>query len=217
MSKITITRALTELKTLDKRIEKAIDAGTFVSTIGKFQKPEERSRDAGKNYQSIRDLLERRKKIKSLIVSSNALTTVKICGKTMTIAEAIETKSSIKHYEKLLNRLKYQYAEAIRGVESHNNRIRRDLENKTNASGNEKDSNFDIEDFSNKYIEMHGIDLFDPIKICEEIKKLEEYITDFNAEVNFVLTEKNSTTYIELNPPDFVGARSAGGSRDRAL
>lgn len=36
MSGITITRALTELKTLDKRIQKATDAGSFVGHQGQF-------------------------------------------------------------------------------------------------------------------------------------------------------------------------------------
>lgn len=81
MSKITITRALTELKTLDKRIQKAIDSGTFVSFYGQFFKPDENSKSAQSNYQSIMDLLERRKQIKSLIVMSNAVTKVIIYGK----------------------------------------------------------------------------------------------------------------------------------------
>lgn len=195
MTQISITRALTELKTLDKRIQKAIDSGTFVSYSGQFNAPSPQSKDAVANYQSIVDLLERRKRLKSRIVTSNGTTQVVICGKQMTVAEAIETKSSIKHYENLLARLKSQYAEMNRTVESLNDRVRRDLENKTKLD--KEDSKTDIVDFSRKYVEMHGVKIYDPLQIKKKIDEIENYVTTFNGEVDFVLTEKNSTTLIE--------------------
>lgn len=198
MSKITITRALTELKTLDKRIQKTIDAGVFVSYQGQFNQPAPQSKDAQATYQSITDLLERRKKMKSLIVMSNATTKVTICGQEMTIAEAIETKSSIKHLDNLLNRLKYQYGETNRTVESLNDRVRRDLETKTKLQSEKEDGKIDIVEFSKKYMDMHGVKLYDPIKVSKKTEELEDYITKFKSEVDFVLTEKNSTTFIEI-------------------
>ena len=198
MSKITITRALTELKTLDKRIQKAIDSGSFVSYQGQFYKPNEMTKAAQSNYQSIMDLLERRKKIKSLIVMSNAVTHVTICGKELTVAEAIETKSSIKHLENLLNRLKAQHAEANRTVESLNDKVRRDLESKTKMTNEKDDTKIDLLEFSTTYMDMHGVKLYDPIKVSSKIEELETYITGFKSEVDFILTEKNSTTYLDL-------------------
>jgi len=198
MSKITITRALTELKTLDKRIQKAIDSGSFVDFKGQFHQPDPYVKKAEASYQSIMDLLERRKLIKSRIVMSNATTTVVICGKEMTVAEAIETKSSINHLENLLSRLKAQSAQAHRNVESLNDRVRRELERKTELTGDKDDGKVDIVDFSKKYMDMHGVHLYDPIDISGKIEDLEGYITQFNSEVDCVLTEKNSTTFIEV-------------------
>ena len=198
-SGITITRALTELKTLDKRIQKAIDSGSFISFQGQFYKPSEQTKNAASDYQSIVDLLERRKKIKSLIVMCNAVTKVTICGKEMTIAEAIETKSSIKHLENLLNRLKSQYSQANVSVENINEKVRRDLESKTKMTGEKEDSKMDINEFSTTYLGLHGVKLYDPIKISSKISETEDYITKFKSEVDFVLTEKNSTTYINVD------------------
>ena len=199
MSGITITRALTELKTLDKRIQKAIDAGCFVSYTGQFYKASEESKKAVATYQSILDLLERRKRIKSEIVMSNATTKVTICGKEMTIACAIETKSSIKHLDNLLNRLKAQHAQESRTVESINEKVRRDLESKTKMTSEKEDTKIDLNEFSNSYVKMHGVSLADPLKISSKIEELENYITKFRSEVDFVLTEKNSTTYINVD------------------
>jgi hypothetical protein len=197
-NKISITRALTELKTLDKRIQKAIDSGSFVSHQGQFYKPDEQTKSAQSNYQSIMDLLERRKKIKSSIVMCNAVTKVTICGKEMTVAEAIETKSSIKHLENLLNRLKAQYAQTNKTVEQLNDKVRRDLEGKTKMTNEKDDGKIDLVEFSRSYMDMHGVKLYDPIKISSKIEDIESYVTGFKSEVDFVLTEKNSTTFIEV-------------------
>lgn len=198
-NQISITRALTELKTLDKRIQKLIDSSTFISYEGQFHKPSEYVKTAGANYQSINDLLKRRRKIKAAIVSSNANTVVTIGGEKMTIAEAIETKSSIKHYKSLVERLKTQYAQANREVENINDRTRRDLDNKLNNLSKDKDGGLaNLNEFSEKYIAMNGVKLTDPIKITEKIAKLEDFIREFEDEVNYVLTERNSTTTITV-------------------
>lgn len=196
---ITITRALTELKTLDKRIQKLIDSSTFISYEGQFHKSSEYVKSASSNYQSITDLLKRRQKMKAAIVSSNATTIVTICGDKMTVAEAIETKSSIKHYKTLIEKLKNQYSQANRDVETINERTRRDLDNKLNNMTKEKDAGIsNLNEFSEKYIEMHGVKLTDPIKITEKIENLEKFVREFEDEVNYVLTEKNSTTMISV-------------------
>ncbi len=199
MSTISITRALTELKTLDKRIQKSIESGTFVSYQGQFYTPSPYSKNAQTSYQSVMDLLEHRKMLKSTIIMSNAKTMVTICGKYMTVAEAIETKSSIKHYKNLLATMKKQYAEANRNVESINHKARTELENKTSRSGENKDENkMDLVEFSKKYMEMHGVKLYDPLGINNRIEKVEKYIREFEDEIDYVLAEKNSVTMIKV-------------------
>ena len=199
MSGITITRALTELKTLDKRIQKATDAGSFVSHQGQFYPVDAETKKAVSTYQSIMDLLERRKKIKSAIVMSNATTKVTICGKELTVAETIETKSSLKHLDNLLNRLKSQHAQANRTIESINEKVRRDIESKTKMTSEKEDTKIDLNEFSKTYLTLHGVTLYDPLKISSKIEELEDYITKFRSEVDFILTEKNSTTYINVD------------------
>lgn len=63
--------------------------------------------------------------------------------------------------------------------------------------GNEND-NIDIEEFSTKFMKMHGVDLYDPINVQTEIERIENYITEFESQVDFVLTEKNSIVYIQI-------------------
>ena len=45
---------------------------------------------------------------------------------------------------------------------------------------------------------LYPIALIDPIKVEDEIKKEEKFLEDFKGEVDFVLSESNSLTYIEI-------------------
>ena len=200
-TEMTITRALTELKTLDKRIQKNIDSAVFVEHQGKFYEPSAEVRRAQAVYQSINDLINRRRAIKSQIIASNAQTTVTICGQTMSMAEAIEMKSSIKHYQHLLRNMRSQYGQTSRNIETINAQVRRDLESKTHrgGSGNEREeSKIDMIDFSSKYMDMHGVKLFDPLKVSSRIDELEAKITGFESEVDYILSEKNAVTKITV-------------------
>lgn len=198
MSDISITRALVELKTLDSRIQKKIDSGVFVSLKGQFHNQHQEIKDAISNYQSINDLIERRKKIKSAIVTSNALTKVVICNQEMTVAEAIETKSSIKHKKNLLAVLKTQYGNTNNSIESINSKVRKDLETKSSRDSDKEKQQTSLEEFSKTYISLHGVELYDPLKISQKIEQLEQFITQFQQEVDYILSEKNATTTINV-------------------
>lgn len=206
MVQISITRAIVELKTLDKKIQKLIESSVLVSFKGQFHQPHEGVKDASNVYQSINDLIERRKRIKSAIVTSNALTKIKICGQEMTIAEAIETKSSIKHKKTLVMHMKNQYGTAVSNVERINSKARSDIENKSvlsgttsqTGSGNGESNKMSLEEFSKTYIQLHGVELFDPIRINQKIEQLESYINQFEQDVDCLLSEKNATTMIDV-------------------
>ena len=91
--KMTVHKALCELKVIDARINKAISATTYVvpnkhnnTKIAGMTIPDycEQAKTA---YQSAVDLIARRDAIKRAIVKSNAETTVVIGGKVYTVAK----------------------------------------------------------------------------------------------------------------------------------
>jgi len=194
----SITRLLVELKTIDSRIQKKIDTTNFVSFKGQFHQPNEGTKDSPSNFQSINDLIDRRKRIKSAIVMSNAITKVTLCGQEMTVAEAIETKSSIKHKKNLLAVLKSQYGTTINNIESINAKVRKDLESKSNRDSDKDKQQMSLEEFSRTYITLHGVELFDPLNITQKIEQLEQFIVQFENEVDYILSEKNATTMIAI-------------------
>jgi hypothetical protein len=121
----------------------------------------------------------------------------------MTVAEAIELKSSIKNYKALLNQMRSQHSSSVYQVEQENNRTRNNLENSlsnrgNNSNGNDNSRVDNVGDYSRQYMKIHGVELFDPLNLSEKVESLEKFINDFESEVDFVLSEKNATTSITL-------------------
>ena len=199
---ISVTRALVELKTLDNRINKLSQTSMFISIMGELRTPDVKSTGAASNYDKITDLLSRRVAMKSAIVISNANTRIRICDMDLTVAETIELKSSIKNYETLLNTLKHQYGDASDNVEMYNEQTRNNSDTIITTNNLTKKENgveiTDITGYSKNYMKLHMIELYDPINIRSKIEKLEDFITKFKDEVDFILSEKNATTQINI-------------------
>lgn len=207
--KISITQALNELKLYDSKINKAISSHKYVGAAKKssnligVQTKDTYLENAKSGYQSVTDLIANRNKLKSLIVKSNAVTEVKINGKSMTVAEAIERKNSIQYEISLLNTLKSQYSSASTMVLNENkkvdNQIDKMLEGFTSKDTDKKLSKEDQTAISEPYRNANEFELVDPLKIYDEIQKLESEIDGFNSEVNTVLVLSNATTFIDID------------------
>lgn len=204
---MTITRALAELKLLDKRITGKIHNTTFVEPnkksadkVARIYTRSEFDEKVKSEYQSILDLIERRKKIKSAIVESNAITHVEIGGKTYTVAEAIERKNSIEYEKQLLATMKAQYKLALASVNRENERVQETLDKLLETMLGKEAKNVTIEsnEMAKKYLEDNEYEIVDPLKIVEKIETLEKEIDEFESEVDFVLSESNTITKISI-------------------
>lgn len=204
---ISIARALTEINTLDSRIDDKINNGLFIAFLKKSSKKinnsytrDEFEKLAKATYESINDLIERRRLIKSLIVRSNANTIVNVDNKEYCVADAIERKNNIEVEEQLLARLDNQYRTAISTVSRENDKVDRNLDNLINASlsadTNKKDNS--IQGFAEAYKNDNYYEVIDILNLKEKIDILKEEITNFKSEINIVLTESNAITKITL-------------------
>ena len=112
--KMTVTRALAELKTLEKRITKVTGECEVIKVRRKEDKwdVQEFNRGAQSTYQSAVDLIARRDEIKRRVLQSNAVTKVRIGKEDMTIAEVIDRKQAIKFKKNLLDKLRVQKVSA---------------------------------------------------------------------------------------------------------
>jgi hypothetical protein len=206
MAKMSIHQALAELKLLDKRINSAIGGATFVSyAVGKkpvrgFNTVKEFEDYATAAYQSVNDLIKRRNRIKAAIVLSNATTKINVGGVEMTVAEALERKQSIVYEQKLLQKLVQDLNVAVNAVDKENLSVQHRLEEllKISLGTERKGKEAEAEAISKGFKEDNEARLVDPIKIREEIDKLQQRIDDFLTQVDYRLSESNTITMIEI-------------------
>ena len=208
--KMTVHKALAELKLLDDRILKAIKS-TEYCVANKHSNDkirgvsvEEYSKQMQGGYDKAVDLIERRKAIKRAVVLSNAVTKVKIAGKEYTVAEAIEMKNhGIDFDGTLMEAMRKNYNLAMAVIKEQNGKeleeradqyvtaIYGQKEGKTNTA--------DIEKVKEDFLKSNQFELVDPLSVLDKINSLEEKISDFMAEVDAALSVSNALTEIEVN------------------
>jgi len=204
---LTLTRALVELKMLGKRISANVEKfdPVVIQRGGKLpegvKSTDEFAKSAKANFQSVQDLMVRRGKIKSALVNANAVTKIEINGVEMTIAEAIERKSSICQEKELLEYLKLKYADAINSIERENKAMKGQLLKLLEATYSKSEAEISKEDHDKVAIpfkENNEAKLVDPLELKGVIQELEESIDAFETEVDVALSEINAQVEIEI-------------------
>lgn len=210
MSKMSITRALAEIKRLDDRLARLSTNSEFVSvTVGKGDKQkvfssgevDKTRRKIQSDMDTINAALVSRAKIKCAIVQSNALTSVTVNGTSYTVAEAIELKKSIDLKRSLVIMMKQQLTAAKLKVENANQRMDEQIEaNLATIYGNDKakvESSM-FEAVAKPQREQKEAALLDPLNLGELIEKIEEEISVIDTELDFILSEVNAKTEIDV-------------------
>lgn len=207
--KMTVHRALAELKTIDSRIEKAISETKFCrSNKHSNEKINGKSIDeyvaeTKAAHESISDLIRRRNAMKRAVVLSNAITNVTVGDEVMTVAEAIEMKQNgINNYKLLMGKLAKDSHTAIEecdmrngaNLEAHANEYVTGLfgakDGKTNVEA--------IEAAKKMFIAANTYDFIDPIGASDVAKKLYDYVQVFEADVDAALSCSNAITTVEF-------------------
>lgn len=207
--KMTVHKALAELKTLDDRINTAIGESVFVranrhNNTKIFGKTiEEFKADSAASLMSVTALIDRRNAMKRAVVLSNAVTKVEIGGVEYTVAEAIEMNNhGMENLVDLRNCLREQYSSVKRMVESENgDKLVKACENYMQATfgTKEKINNPDIEMAQKVYMANNTYDIVTGFDIEKVIKELTDRIDAFKAEVDSALSVSNALTVIEFD------------------
>ncbi len=207
MERMTIHRALSELKLIDAKIEKQINeiypSGILQKDklVNGYVQETEFEKAAKSKYDSVNDLIDRKNQIKSAIVAANGITQVKVAEKQMTIADAINFKAVIKFKKKLIETLKQRHKQVIGELNKRNENVNQNVQRILEATfgkENVKVGKEDVESVRKPYLEANEFHLFDPLKVDETVEKLEKEVSEFEAEVDAVLSEINAITLIEF-------------------
>lgn len=211
MTTISITRALATLKSIDAKIVKqterldtiAVTEGqsTFRKLVGKNGSLEDFASKATTQVQSLTDLLVTRDSLKAAIIQSNAVTTITIGGKTVTVAQAIEQKRSIVLRQNLLAKVKSQVNLGNALLTKRTAEFESSLSQKldTLLGRDRATKGDDVEGITKPLRERGEPSLLDPVGMVAFSDKLEAEIDDFLTEVDFALSESNARTEIEAD------------------
>lgn len=209
IEKMTVHKALAELKLLDGRIDKAIAEGIYCvankhsnDKINGIDIEDYKKLMQGR-YDKVVNLIERRKALKKAVTLSNAVTKVTINGNEYTVAEAIEMRNSgILHEDSLRKAMDKQYKKALADIKTRNEgELEERAEDYVKAMFGQKEgkaNTAEAEKLRNEFIANNSYELLDPLKINEKIETLEKHISDFMSEVDAALSTSNALTEITI-------------------
>jgi len=207
--KMTIHKALCELKTLESRIQKGINDCVFVfankhanikvsgMSVGEY------SNEVKSKYQSVSDLIARRDAIKRAVTLSNATTKVTIGGKEYTVAEAIEMKNhGIPLKQLLLKKLDNDNRKARHLSDENNGQL---LELRADEYIKSLYGNVDMKGASDEikktradFVTAQTMEIIDPIGVTAEMERLDAEINGFTVEIDSALSVSNALTEITV-------------------
>lgn len=201
---LSLTRLLSEIKTTEERIMKLpVIVGVAANSTDRVAEENESVEEFKKTSQSRFDtwmsLSERLVKLRAARNKANATTYVTVCGKSVTMDEAIVMKSLLNLQKQALEGFKKQIGMVENFVTRADNEVKVAVDK---AVAQSIASQTLTEDQSKLFNDMYKKSLGKSMVIGESvkvgIKKLEDHITSFSAEINYVLSEANSTTKVEI-------------------
>jgi hypothetical protein len=198
--KISITRALAELKLLDKRITKETDNLAPATAVVKDELTSDKSQlfkdTADQQLDKVQALIQNAYKVKAAIIQSNATTSVEIGGKTMTVAEAIAKKDLVEYESTLRARINYNIVQHTAAAERSEASVRAKGEQIAAALAGEDKAMFDS--VYQSYMDKNTTSLLVSDKIAKANNDIDMAVDEFETEVDFVLSESNTRTTIEV-------------------
>lgn len=211
--KMTVHKALAELKIIDDRIRKAIDNTVFIEAVKNGTEKinginvEDFKNNMKSNMQKVADLINRRNAMKRAVVLSNATTTVTIGGNEYTVAEAIEMKNHGMDGKKyLLSELTIQNNRALNKYASYSGELLEQRANdyvqnilRSQGDSADKADPKQIQALHDSFVEANKFNMIDPLHIADKIEELNNEIVEFEVEVDSALSVSNSLTIIEFS------------------
>lgn len=204
-TKVTsLTRALKEVKLLDKRI--AAFSSTLYAALevsGRLQKMPMTSEafitDTKSSLQQLKQLFDNRTKIRRALAEANITTMVTVGSKKVSIVEAIDLKSSYVL-------LKNAYKKAMKDIVSANSDLEKFEENlmtkideqtKSALSNKSQIPKDTIATLQDNYRSLYNPKVISGVTL-EELDKAITEIDEFLEEVDTALSEINASTYISI-------------------
>lgn len=203
MTQISITRALTRVKVIEKQLEQ-LSYDKYVRSVLEQDKDKKQSEDfkaeSKSNFDKFNSLFDESVALQKAIRKSNEDTLVKISGKEMTVSEALILKSLIEHKQQLLSNIRDQNSNTNNEIEKAETQIESKAQSFVQSLKTENQSQIDD---AMKVGRLSATKELRKVRLTglnvEQILKEDlEFVQEFLVEVDYVLSESNATTLIEI-------------------
>lgn len=212
MTTMSITRALTRAKTIEKQLTRLVES-QYVVTLMKREVDDvsdvfkDNLKMTKSNFDQFNDLFAELNNIKAAVRKSNEVTKVVIGGEELTVADALVYKNTIVYRNNFLDRITREN----RNAESRVEQSKINADNKFASVRENLIKNSQGQDVSEDYlktvlteeerrlkkaiveVKVSGIN-----NVNEFIEAERKRIDTFIEEVDYVLSESNATTIIEF-------------------
>lgn len=204
---MTLTRALNEVKMLEKKIYDLTNSGAKWVALSKNEKVQSFQDIAAfkayvlANKQSAESMISRRNTIKSKLLEANNKTTVTIAGKVYTIAEAIDRKAFLQTEILLLNQIRHNVAQTSAEFDMEQRKLDEKVQVlvSTALQGDGKKDATLVAAIEKNYKDNNRIVVEDPASITSWVQSRVEEVSEFQNEIDFVLSEINAITKIVVD------------------
>ncbi|QXV80086.1 hypothetical protein bas33_0075 [Escherichia phage HildyBeyeler] len=209
-TRISKTRALATIKSLEAKIRKAAEQQVLIAVgegkdknkvvVGAAIEVDDLSARIKADFQSLLDMMSQRDRIKAALIKSNAETIVEIGSRKMTVAEAIEAKRSMELKAQLLANMRKQFQAATAKFNTQKAQFDAKYERlQDSMATRDKKTSEDEVKMQLNLLELKNTPfLIDPLELEKLIKQHDEEYQDFATNVDFVLSESNASTFIEV-------------------
>ena len=206
MATMTLTRALSRVKILEGELQRSFQMNFDVFAIADIAKIKAAKREQTAEYDRWNSLYNEFNTLKELINKKNHETQVEIAGIKGSIAQIIVLKQSIQWKLAMLNNTRAQFNSVISKKQTADERLAATIDSNVRTivgkEGNENDYEAvyaDVEKTNKARLEPVLASMFGDVEQTKNLidEKIEQ-IKQFIAEVDYVLSEVNATTLIEL-------------------
>lgn len=213
MQTLSITRVMASLKSLDARLNQAINAGPYMalskgatnpvlvnvaySDVASFESASKA------NYDSIVKLMDNRNKLRAALTQSNALVKVKVGGVERSIAETLEYRRSVVPVmTSFIELLKAQLGKFTTLKDSADKQLEETIERQSTAMTGQGTAKADPGFLTTLRGQLESnlkTNLVDPLGLRAVIEKHQKELDSFLLEVDYVLSEINATTTVDVD------------------
>lgn len=213
--KITLHRAIAEIKSTNDRLDKLTKCGTFVAVKNKAtglsaggRKIDAVEKEIIGCLDKFNALYDNLTKLKFALVGANSgikshddLVTEEVCGKQYTVLEILALKQIVKHKAGLLTKLKVDFANAKADIDrrmaAEDSKLQRTIAQLNNNDADNKEVTIDM--ITKTYWQSNGFEFIDPIHIEDIIERLEKETCAYEVEIDAALSQANALRTIEVD------------------